>query len=100
MPEQIPSAKFVDTEPDDQIDSQILNPAVPKPTFSPSEASRFDKLQLMPPPTETSVSASKTLQKEFKNLIKLQEQNQLPFYINPDTDRSALGCATRCIVTS
>lgn len=87
MPEQIPSSTFIDTEPDDETDSRILQPAISKATFDPSPPSRFERLQLMPPPTETSVSASKTLGKEFKSLVTLQEENKLPFYISPDTDR-------------
>jgi hypothetical protein len=38
--------------------------------FEPSPKTRFDKLQLMPPSTETSVIASKALRKGFKDLIK------------------------------
>jgi ubiquitin-conjugating enzyme E2 Q len=84
MPEQLVKVAFIDQEPDDETDSKLLKP--PAPTFVPSPPERFARLNLMPPPTETSSIASKALQKEFKNLIKLQNENALPFYIDPGTD--------------
>lgn len=90
MPVQLKQASFVDTEPDDATDADILKPAPSKPVFKPSPASRIQKLQLMPPPIETSTIATKTLQKELRNLVKLQDQNSLPFYLDPDTDRSVI----------
>jgi ubiquitin-conjugating enzyme E2 Q len=84
MPEQLVKVAFIDQEPDDETDSKLLKPIAP--TFIPSPPERFSKLNLMPPPTETSSIASKALQKEFKNLIKLQNENALPFYIDPGTD--------------
>lgn len=76
-----------DMESDDETDAKIFNPVELRPKFTPSSEERFDKLQLMPPPTQTSLIASKTLAKEFKGLIKLQNENALPFYINPETER-------------
>jgi ubiquitin-conjugating enzyme E2 Q len=85
MPEQLKRMTFIDKEADDEMDAGILNP--PSSNFTPSPEDRFAKLELMPPPTETSTVASKALQKEFKALIGLQRANSLPFYINPDTER-------------
>jgi ubiquitin-conjugating enzyme E2 Q len=84
MPEQLIKALFVDKEEDDEIDAKLLK--APAPSFIPSSPERFAKLRLMPPPTETSSVASKALQKEFKSLVKLQEKDELPFYIDPGTD--------------
>ena len=81
-------AMDADMEEDDETDSKIFNPVVLQPKFNPSPHSRLAKLQLMPPPNQTSVIASKTLAKEFKSLVKLQNENALPFYINPESDRS------------
>lgn len=89
MPDQLEATPFVDNEPDDTVDADILRPTPVKPVFKPSSASRMRKLQVMPPPIETSTVATRTLQKEFKNLIKLQEENSLPFYIDSDTERYA-----------
>ena len=88
MPEQLVRVAFDDPELDDETDSKLLKP--PAPTFIPSPPDRFRRLNLMPPPTETSSVASKALQKEFKNLIKLQIENALPFYIDPGTDSYVL----------
>jgi hypothetical protein len=84
MPEQLVKVAFKDNEPDDETDSNLLKP--PAPIFTPSAPSRFAKLELMPPPIETSTVASKALQKEFKSLVKLQEKDALPFYVDPGTD--------------
>lgn len=42
---------------------------------------------MMPPPTGTSVVASRALGKEFKEIVKLQERGELPFYVDPESDR-------------
>jgi len=84
MPEQLVKVSFIDKEEDDETDAKLLK--APAPSFIPSSAERFAKLRLMPPPTETSRVASKALQKEFKSLVKLQEKDELPFYIDPGTD--------------
>lgn len=86
MPEKLSKKKHTDKSVDDEEDAKIMGVDL-KSTYKPSPQSRFDLLQLMPPPSGTSVVASKALGKEFKNLIKLQEEGQLPFYLNPDTDR-------------
>jgi hypothetical protein len=85
MPEQLERMTFIDTEANDEMDAGILDP--PKSSFVPSPEERFLRLRLMPPPTETSIVASRSLQKELKALIKLQREDKLPFYINPDTAR-------------
>lgn len=87
MPESLQPCAFVETETDDECDAKIFNPVPVRPVFTPSPATRFNRLQMMPPPIETSTVASKALGKELKNLVRLQEDNVLPFYINPDTDR-------------
>jgi ubiquitin-conjugating enzyme E2 Q len=84
MPEQLVKMAFIDEEEDDETDAKLLK--APAPSFMPSSSERFAKLRLMPPPTETSSVASKALQKEFKSLVKLQEKDELPFYIDPGTD--------------
>jgi ubiquitin-conjugating enzyme E2 Q len=84
MPEQLVKVALVDKEEDDETDAKLLK--APAPSFIPSGPERFTKLRLMPPPTETSSVASKALQKEFKSLVKLQERDELPFYIDPGTD--------------
>jgi hypothetical protein len=73
----------VDKEEDDETDRNLLKP--PSCSFTPSDPQRLLKLDLMPPPIETSTVASKALQKEFRSLIKLQKEDALPFYIDPDT---------------
>lgn len=84
MPDQLVKVSFVDKEEDDETDTKLLK--APAPSFIPSGPERFRKLNLMPPPTETSTIASKALQKEFKGLVKLQQRDELPFYIDPGTD--------------
>ena len=84
MPEQLVKLSFIDKEEDDETDAKLLK--APAPSFIPSSAERFAKLRLMPPPTETSSVASKALHKEFKSLVKLQERDELPFYVDPGTD--------------
>jgi len=84
MPEQLLKVLFVDTEEDDETDAKLLK--APTPSFIPSSPERLANLRLMPPPTETSSVASKALQKELKSLVKLQENDDLPFYIDPGTD--------------
>lgn len=80
-------AMIADLESDDETDAKIFRPVQLQPQFQPSPEERFEKLQLMPPPEETSITASKTLAKEFKSLVQLQNENALPFYINPETNR-------------
>jgi ubiquitin-conjugating enzyme E2 Q len=84
MPEQLVKMSFMDKEEDDETDAKLLK--APAPSFIPSSPERFTKLRLMPPPTETSIVASKALQKEFRSLVKLQERDELPFYIDTGTD--------------
>jgi len=84
MPEQLSTVILMDDEEDDETDTNLLKP--PVSSFIPSPPERFAKLDLMPPPTETSTVASKALQKEFKSLVKLQTNDVLPFYIDPGTD--------------
>lgn len=82
---------YIDDEPFDELDARIKQGPVSVPkvmhSFKPSAASRFERLQLMPPPTETSVVATRALGKEFKTLVKLQGEGKLPFYLDPNTDR-------------
>ncbi|WVR06740.1 hypothetical protein IAU60_003775 [Kwoniella sp. DSM 27419] len=97
MPEKLEPVAFVDDDPDDVTDHAIFHPAAnktdtvqgnrPKTGFDPSPSSRFEKLELLPPPTETSIVATKTLGKELKALIETQEHGELPFYIDPDGEK-------------
>ncbi len=75
---------FVDDEADDPEDEKILNP---RKKFEPSPRSRYDKLQLMQPPTANSVAATTALGKAFKEVLKAQQGGELPFYVDPDTER-------------
>ncbi|WWC88980.1 uncharacterized protein L201_003895 [Kwoniella dendrophila CBS 6074] len=90
MPEKLKRVAFTDKDPDDETDHDILYPPPPlsktKIYFKPSPQSRYDKLERLPPPTETSVVASKALGKEFKAVVKAQDNGELPFWVNPDTD--------------
>jgi hypothetical protein len=95
MPEKLERTSFVDTEPDLPEDQNILHPASPVPPIPsdsinvliPSSPRRFERLDLMPPPSETSVTASRALGKEFKECITLQTEGKLPFYMNPESER-------------
>lgn len=80
MPEQVEKAAFVDGEPYDADDAKLLA------RFQPSEASRFDKLERMPAPRETSITASKTLARHFKELVHAQNHGDLPFHIDPASE--------------
>ena len=84
MPEKLVRTTYADDMPDDEEDKEIIRPS---PIFTPSPKSRFDRLQTMPPPSETTSVASRALSKEFKGLIKLQVEGKLPFHIDPETDR-------------
>ncbi|WVQ99753.1 hypothetical protein IAU59_006895 [Kwoniella sp. CBS 9459] len=111
MPQKLIRTIFIDDEPDDAADQAILNPPEPQlyaaatatsepttktkgqpkkknspPAFVPSPQTRFERLELLPPPSENSIVASKTLAKEWKTLIKSQEAGELPFYVDPDRD--------------
>ncbi|WRT66695.1 uncharacterized protein IL334_003656 [Kwoniella shivajii] len=94
MPEKLKRTKFKDNDPDDKTDRDILHPPANSSKaakcnengFNPSPQSRYEGLELLPPPSETSTVANKSLGKEFKALISAQEEGGLPFYINPDTD--------------
>ena len=84
MPDKYTKYEFFDEEPDDADDARFL----PSPVrFTPSPQSRFQRLELMPPPSATSTMATRALQKEFKAVVKAQKDGELPFYIDPDTDR-------------
>ena len=88
MPEQLLRTTYVDDQPDDVDDGKLLGLAAsPKPVFVPSHPSRFSNLQLMPPPTATSIVATRALSKEFKSLVKQQSEGKLPFYMDPGSDR-------------
>ncbi|WWC62233.1 uncharacterized protein I303_104829 [Kwoniella dejecticola CBS 10117] len=87
MPEKLTRTKFVDKEPNDQTDHDILHPPKKqKIDFKPSPQSRFHKIQLLPPPKDTSVVASKAIAKELKAIVKAQAEGDLPFWINPDVE--------------
>ncbi|OCF31971.1 hypothetical protein I316_06356 [Kwoniella heveanensis BCC8398] len=110
MPEKLTRTTFVDDDPDDPADQAIVNHPPSRqqssnvfngssagktnmqpnkkilPAFVPSPQARFDRIELLPPPSENSVVASKTLAKEWKALLKTQEAGELPFYVNPDSD--------------
>ncbi|KAK8864709.1 hypothetical protein IAR55_001963 [Kwoniella newhampshirensis] len=72
---------------------RILDPP-PQPAaiklFKPTMTTRMKQVELLPPPSETSVVASKALGKEYKTLIGAQEGGKLPFYI--DTNIDSLYC--------
>ncbi|WVF71109.1 hypothetical protein IAT40_005906 [Kwoniella sp. CBS 6097] len=107
MPEKLTRTTFIDDEPDDLADQAVMDPPPAPlhtstsssaaqietqqsqkglPVFKPSPQARFDRLERLPPPSETSVVASKTLGKEWKALLKSQEAGELPFYVDPDRD--------------
>lgn len=85
MPKRLESTAFVDEEPDDADDDEILHPKGPI-LFEASPRERFAKLQMMPPPSSTSTLANRALAKEWKELLQAQAEGGLPFYINPDND--------------
>jgi hypothetical protein len=82
MPDKLKKKKFVDKEEDDEGDAKIYAASTIK--FTPSDKTRLNRLQLMPPPQSTSVSATRALGKEFKELVRLQDQGELPFHLDPD----------------
>ncbi|WVQ67429.1 uncharacterized protein L199_005626 [Kwoniella botswanensis] len=90
MPEKLTRTTYIDEEPNDKTDHDIFHPSPtpPKPqnTFKPSPQSRYDRMESLPPPTETSVVASKALGKELKAVVKAQEEGGLPFWVNPDVE--------------
>nr|XP_031859462.1 uncharacterized protein CI109_005108 [Kwoniella shandongensis]KAA5526534.1 hypothetical protein CI109_005108 [Kwoniella shandongensis] len=89
MPEKLKRTTYIDDEPDDETDYKILHPdppPAPIKSFKPTLKSRIGRIQQMPPPSETSVVASKALGKEFKTLVKAQGEGKLPFYVDPETD--------------
>ncbi|WWD03208.1 hypothetical protein V865_001258 [Kwoniella europaea PYCC6329] len=90
MPEKLTRTSYIDDEPDDKTDYDIFNPPPPPPkpqnTFKPSPQSRYARMESLPPPTETSVVASKALGKELKAVVKAQEEGGLPFWVNPDVE--------------
>ncbi|KAK4684001.1 ubiquitin-conjugating enzyme E2 Q, partial [Tremellales sp. Uapishka_1] len=88
MPDKIEARKMNDKAPNHPEDVEILSymPTIPPKLFEPSPAARLKRLQIAPPPTDSSVTASKVLGKEFKGLIKQQGEGRLPFYIHPDND--------------
>ena len=94
MPEKLQPVRFVDREKDDEQDQKILSwterPKTPPKViklFEPSPQSRLDRLQLMPPPSANSTVASKHLAREFKTLVTIQKEGNLPFHIDPENDR-------------
>ncbi|ODO08329.1 hypothetical protein L198_00053 [Cryptococcus wingfieldii CBS 7118] len=88
MPAKFAPTPLYDTQPDDELDANIINPPLPKPVdhYVPTLEARLPNFQLMPPPTETSIVASKALGKEFKACIKAQGEGALPFHVDPDND--------------
>ncbi|RSH89058.1 hypothetical protein EHS25_002724 [Saitozyma podzolica] len=82
MPDKLKKKKFVDKEEDDEGDAKIYAASTIK--FTPSDKTRLNRLQLMPPSQSTSVSATRALGKEFKELVRLQDQGELPFHLDPD----------------
>jgi hypothetical protein len=87
LPKKVEPQRFIDLAEDDVTDQKLL-----KKAFEPSPADRFARLRLMPPPTETSITASKTLQREFKTII--QTEDDLPFYVDPEADRWVTGSSS------
>jgi hypothetical protein len=88
MPVKLERANIEDTDPHDDEDATLLAHLKPiAMKFKPSPQSRLDRLDLMPPPTSSSVTASKTLAREIKSIVKLQSTNQLPFYLDPETEK-------------
>jgi ubiquitin-conjugating enzyme E2 Q len=89
MPEKFIRTTYVDDNEDDADDAKIYVEPESKrkvATFVPSDRARLDKLQLMRPPSEMSVVASRVLGKEFTALIKLQDEGKLPFYVNQEVE--------------
>jgi hypothetical protein len=92
MPEKLIRMTYIDDDPYQPEDEEILNLSKldtikPVTLFTPSLPDRFAKIQLMPPPSETSVAASRALAKEFKGLMTLQAEGKLPFYMDPESER-------------
>jgi hypothetical protein len=54
MPDKLKKKKFVDKEEDDEGDAKIYAASTIK--FTPSDKTRLNRLQLMPPPQSTSVA--------------------------------------------
>ncbi|WVW84288.1 hypothetical protein I302_106319 [Kwoniella bestiolae CBS 10118] len=90
MPEKLTRTTYIDGDANDETDQDIFNPPPPPPKplvlFKPSPQSRYDRLEMLPPPTETSVVANKALGKELKAVVKAQEEGTLPFWVNPDVE--------------
>ena len=78
---------YNDEEPDLLAEQTILGTVPKKWAFERSPQSRYDRLELMPAPIETSIVASRALGKEFKALVKQQQSEEgLPFFIDPEND--------------
>lgn len=86
MPRKLVRARYEDEAMDDEEDFKIFHPKGPIILLGPSPPERFAKLQMMPPPTATSTLANRALAKEWTELLKSQEEGDLPFYVNPDND--------------
>lgn len=95
MPQKPIRTTYVDDDDDDETDAKIFNPLPTVRLFEPFPPHRLAKLRLMPPPTSNSITATRTLSKEFKATIKAQETGALPFYIAPDSDRWVARVARR-----
>lgn len=91
MPSTLEWCGFLDDEEDDEEQQALLRSPLPPPpnkvVFEPSPHTRYERLTLMPPPTETSTLASKALQREFKQVVTLQQKGELPFYVDPENPR-------------
>jgi Uma2 family endonuclease len=70
MPQKLIRTTYVDDEDDDETDQKIFQPPPRVKLFEPSPATRFARLQLMPPPTSTSTTATRTLSKELKTVVR------------------------------
>lgn len=87
LPQRLGRASYEDTEPDLPAEQRICGTEPKKSAFERSPQSRYDRLEVMPAPVETSIVASRALGKEFKALVKQQlETGDLPFFIDPEND--------------
>ena len=86
MPSKLIRTTYVDDDEDDAVDEEILNPAVSLKLFEPSPEGRFTRLQLMPPPSSVSSTATRTLSKELRGVIAAQATGASPFFVIPETE--------------
>lgn len=85
MPEKLSKELYTDTQENDTLDAKILASSL-GPIFTPSPKERYDRIELLPPPNETSTSATRLLGREFKGIVDSQLKGGLPFWIDPETD--------------